>query len=240
MRENFVNGKIYHLYNRGADKRPIVCDEHDRFRFVRSLFEFNDIDSRPNPIRSSKIQSVEVGLQQIGKYKKEEKRESRKLLIDIIAFCLMDNHYHLMVRQRVDGGISKFVQKFGTGYTHYFNQRHERSGVLFQGKFKSVLVSGDSQFNFLPLYIHANPLDKKFKGWREKEMENPKQAIEFLKKYRWSSFLDYVGIKNFPSVTQRELLLEYFGGERNVEKMFEQWLKDMNEDWNDRKRITFE
>ncbi|MFA5871055.1 MAG: transposase [Candidatus Paceibacterota bacterium] len=239
MRENFVNGKIYHLYNRGADKRSIVCDDHDRFRFTHSLFEFNNSDSLLHFSRRSS-QLVEVGLRPIGSGEKIQKREPRKFLVDLIAFCLMDNHYHLMVRQRVDGGVSKFVQKFGTGYTHYFNQRHERSGVLFQGKFKSVPVSDDAQFNFLPFYIHANPFDKKFKEWREKEMKNPKQAIEFLKEYRWSSFPDYVGIKNFPSVTQRELLLDYFGGEKEIEKAFAQWLRDMNEDWSERKRIAFE
>ncbi|TSC52156.1 MAG: hypothetical protein LiPW41_367 [Parcubacteria group bacterium LiPW_41] len=232
MRENFVNGKIYHLYNRGVDKRPIVRDDHDHFRFIHSLFEFNNENqSVPHLHR----QLSEVGPRTIGR-----NREPRKLLVDLIAFCLMDNHYHLMVRQRVDGGISKFVQKFGTGYTMYFNEKHERSGVLFQGKFKSVLVSDDSQFNFLPFYIHANPLDKKFKEWRSKEMKNPKQAIEFLKEYRWSSLPDYVGVKNFPSVTQRELLLEYFEGEKGMEKALIQWLKNMNEDWSERKHITFE
>jgi hypothetical protein len=103
-----------------------------------------------------------------------------------------------------------------------------------------VPVGDDSQFNFLPFYIHANPLDKKFKEWRKKEMKNPKQAMEFLKEYRWSSFPDYVGIKNFPSVTQRELLLDYFGGEKETEKAFAQWLRDMKEDWSERKRVIFE
>ena len=233
-----MNGKIYHLYNRGADKRPIVYDNHDRFRFIHSLFEFNDVDSVLNVCRRSN-QLIEVRPQSIERVE-EKSRKPRKFLVDLIAFCLMDNHYHLMVRQRVDGGISKFVQKFATGYTMYFNERHERSGVLFQGKFKSVPVSDDSQFNFLPFYIHANPLDKKFKEWRNREINNPKQAIEFLKEYRWSSFPDYVGIKNFPSVTQRELLLEYFEGEKGVESSFRRWLKNMNEDWSERKHITFE
>lgn len=239
MRENFVNGKIYHLYNRGADKCPIVHNDNDRFRFVHSLFEFNNSDSLCHFSRRSP-QLVEVRLRPVGDEGKIQKREPRKFLVDLIAFCLMDNHYHLMVRQRVDGGISKFVQKFSTGYTHYFNQRHERSGVLFQGKFKSVPVSDDSQFNFLPFYIHANPLDKKFKEWRNREIKDQKQAMKFLREYRWSSFPDYIGIKNFPSVTQRELLLEYFEGEKEVEKAFAQWLRNMNEDWGERKRIIFE
>lgn len=238
MRKKFVNGNIYHLYNRGAGKCPIVCDNHDRFRFIHSLFEFNDVDSVLNVCRRSN-QLIEVRPQSIERVRGKG-RKPRKFLVDLIAFCLMDNHYHLMVRQRVEGGISKFVQKFGTGYTMYFNEKHERSGVLFQGKFKSVPVSDDAQFNFLPFYIHANPLDKKFKEWRNKEMKNPKEAIEFLKEYRWSSFPDYVGVKNFPSVTQRELLLEYFEREKGMEGSFKQWLKNMNEDWNERKRITFE
>jgi putative transposase len=136
MRENFVNGKIYHLYNRGADKRPIVSDDHDRFRFIHSLFEFNN--------ENQSIPHLHRQLSEVGPRTIKRSREPRKFLVDLIAFCLMDNHYHLMVRQRVDGGVSKFVQKFGTGYTMYFNERHERSGVLFQGKFKSVPVGDDS------------------------------------------------------------------------------------------------
>ena len=118
------------------------------------------------------------------------------------------------------------MQKLGTGYTGYFNNKYQRSGCLFEGKYKAVLVQKDAHFIHLPYYIHANPLDLmklKDRGHTEKE-------LTFLTSYRWSSYPDYVGKKNFPSVTQREFLLSSFGNTEQHKKDFTQWLRLNNED----------
>lgn len=221
----FVNNGIYHVYNRGVEKRKIFLDNQDYFRAVHDLFEFND----KNPAltlyyKQANLKSYEVEPHKIG----GKEKEPRKLLVRVLAFCLMPNHFHLLLQQAANDGIIKFMQKIGTGYTMYFNQKYERVGPLFQGRFKAKLVDRESHFIHLPYYIHCNPLDLKFPGWREKEIKDHKKAMEFLEEYRWSSFPDYIGKKNFPSVTQREFLSEFFSGSEQYKKDTLAWLKEID------------
>ncbi len=199
-RPQFVTGEVYHVYNRGTDKRTVFVDDTDYLRAVHDMFEFNDTKPAVN-LTYHYAKSKEVGLPKL-------KRRPRNLLVEILCFCLMPNHYHMMLRQVVDGGISTFMRKFGTGYTNWFNQRYERSGVLFQGKFKAVHVVRDEHFLYLPHYIHLNPLDIYQSKWKEDLIVDVKGAIEFLDTYRWSSYGDYVGKGDFTSLTQnRQLIL---------------------------------
>lgn len=222
----FTNNKIYHVLNRGVEKRNIFIDNHDYLRFIHCLFEFNDINPANNAFYHFHKLTNEVEPRYIGKEQKP-----RKLLVKILAFCLMPNHFHLLLQQIRDGGIVKFMQKLGTGYTMYFNKLRERVGPLFQGKFKAVLVDEEAHFLHLPYYIHLNPLDLKFPEWRNYGGSTSldwKGATKFLEKYRWSSYLDYIGKKNFPSVTQREFLTEFFGGPEQYKKDTIKWLKDLS------------
>jgi len=206
---SFVTGAIYHIFNRGIDKRLIFLDDKDHLRFIHDLFEFNDLNPALNVayFYSKSTKSMEVSLPYIS-----QMSEPRELLVDLLAFSLMPNHYHLMVRQKRDGGITEFMRKLGTGYTNFFNQKYERAGALFQGCFKAIIVKRESHFMHLPYYIHSNSLDLRFPEWRSGQIKDLDKAIKFLKNYRWSSFPDYIGKNNFPSLTQREFLLEFFGG----------------------------
>lgn len=218
----FVNEGIYHVYNRSVEKREIFVDDQDRFRFIHDLFEFNDEAPAVNLYyKRPLIQSYEAKPRKI-------EQQKRKLLVEILAFVVMPNHFHLLLRQIKENGISNFMHKLGTGYTMYFNQKYERAGSLFQGTYKAILVNQEAHFIHLPYYIHLNPLDLKFPEWRDREIKNYKQAMKFLENYRWSSFLDYIGKKNFPSVTQREFLNEFFEGPENYKKDAMKWLKEMD------------
>jgi len=218
----FVNEGIYHVYNRSVEKREIFVDDQDRFRFIHDLFEFNDEAPAVNfYYKRPLIQSYEAKPRKI-------EQQKRKLLVEILAFVVMPNHFHLLLRQIKENGISNFMHKLGTGYTMYFNQKYERAGSLFQGTYKAILVNQEAHFIHLPYYIHFNPLDLKFPEWRDREIKNYKQAMKFLENYRWSSFLDYIGKKNFPSVTQREFLNEFFEGPENYKKDAMKWLKEMD------------
>jgi len=205
----FVNNEIYHIYNRGVEKRDIFSEEKDYFRFIHDLLEFNDILSAGR--------FSEVGLPKV--------ENPRKLLINILAFCLMPNHYHLLLMQKKEGGITKFMRKMGTGYTNYFNKKYDRVGPLFQGKFKAKLVKNDEYLLHLSNYIHLNPIELVEREWPQQKIENINKAKLFLKNYKWSSLSDYLGKQNFPSITQREFLMKFFNNDHEVyEQTIFSWL----------------
>ena len=222
---------IYHVLNRGVDKRTIFLDKTDHYRFVHDLFEFNDENLTFNSRYSFSLNSIDIGRRYI---------KPRKLLVDILAFCLMPNHYHLLIKPRGDNSLSAFMKKLNMGYAKYFNIKYNRSGALFQGKYKAVSVISDTHFIHLPYYIHFNPLDIKFPEWRGRKIKNVKRAIEFLSSYRWSSHLDYSGEKNFPSVTNRTFLLEYFGGHKEYSKNIESWLSALDPEDENLKPLLLE
>ena len=176
--------EFWHLIGRGVDKRDVVLDDEDRVRFIHDLYVFNDLNPTLNFILSGR----------------HENNQKRDCLIDIHAFCLMKNHYHLLVSERIEGGISLFMRKLNMGYTKYFNEKYERSGALWQGKCRKILIQRDAHFLYIPFYIHLNPLDYFAPEWRKGEVKNVQKALEALRNYRWSSHLDYLGVRNFPSL----------------------------------------
>jgi len=205
---------------------------------VHDLFEFNDEASAEDPRfyfsrpSMSKKKCPEVRPLDIENWGEEiegkEKRKPRKFLIEILCWCLMRNHFHLLVRQLKDGGAVRFMQKLGTGYSMFFNQKYERNGTLFQGRFKAVHVVRDEHLTYLPFYIHANPLDNLEPEWRKGKIKNLEKIENFLKTFRWSSHLDFSGKKNFPSVSQRDFFGDIYGGEEKYRALFKKWLTEMN------------
>ena len=211
--------KILHIYNRGVDKRNIFQEDKDRIRLVLDLFEFNSTETSE---KNTKRRIEDIDEENI---KKERKGSP---LVNILAFCLMPNHFHLMLQEIKKDGIQKFMQKIGIAYTMYFNIKYERSGSLFQGTYKSAEVKKDAHLLHLPYYIHLNPLDLKFPEWRNGGVENPRKAMEYLSGYRWSSHLDYIGTPNFPLVTNRKFLMDFFNGPDKYEKEITNWLQNPN------------
>jgi len=222
-RRNIITGEIFHIINRGTDKRKIFLDDQDYFRFIHDLFEFNDINAAFNLGRFLKhSQLIDFRSQSIGKLR------PRKLIVEILAFCLMPNHFHLLLKQKKDNGITKFMQKLGAGYANYFNQKYERTGHLFQGKFKAINVNRQEYLEYLSYYIHFNALDLIEPGWRKGKIKDYQKAISFLDTYRYSSHLDYAGKKNFPSVIQRDFLLNILNGGKNYKESVKKWLNEIS------------
>ncbi|TSC53449.1 MAG: hypothetical protein LiPW39_258 [Parcubacteria group bacterium LiPW_39] len=147
----FSTGQYYHIYNRGVDKRNIFLDSRDYDRFLLTLNLLND-----------KQKNLMIRWRDFRKKTKNAlisdflKPSFRSPLIEIIAYCLNPNHYHLILRQDIDRGIEKFMHKVGTSYTKYFNLKNKRSGVLFQGKFKAVLIESDEYLLYLSAYVNGN------------------------------------------------------------------------------------
>lgn len=138
-----ITGEYYHVYLRGVEKRDIVLDSEDIDRFLLSLTTFNTTE----PVGSIYEHS----------FRKENQLGSlTSKLVEIIAFNILQNHYHLLLRQSVDGGISKFMQSFNGGYTKYFNHRYKRAGVLFQGTFGSAHIKTDAHLRYTAAYVNLN------------------------------------------------------------------------------------
>jgi len=182
--------ELYHVLNRGVEKRDIFLDDGDRVRFVHNLYEFND--TRPANNTTRHMNDL-VG-----------RSWEREPLVQIHGWCLMGNHYHLLLSEAegVEGGLTKFIMKLNVGHAKFFNEKYKRSGALFQGRTKKVLIKRDAHFLHILNYIHLNPLDRlpDAKHWRERRVEDVSRALAHLHAYRWSSFLDYCGQKNFPSL----------------------------------------
>src|SRR3989338_2137367 len=218
--------ELYHVLSRGVDKRVIFNNNKDYFRFVHNLFVLNDKNSvtASGYFFNKADKSAETF--QNGKSKN---KEPRKLLVKIHTFCLMPNHYHLLLSPLVEDGIVKFMRKLNISYAKYFNIKNERKGALFESRYKSILVKDENHFLYLPYYIHMNPLDLYSPEWREERISRPKEAMLFLEKYRWSGLPDYIGIKNFPSVTSRNFLQEVLGSSKKYQSNFLVNLQEMKE-----------
>lgn len=223
--------ELVHALNRGVDKRNIFLDTQDYARFVHDMFEFNSTLPAGNTYRHFDPLTMRniVSPSLLGD-KKGRNADSHERLVDIHGWVLMKNHYHLLLSERVEGGLSLFLRKLNIGYAKYFNEKYERSGTLFQGRTKKVLISEQSQFLYILHYVHLNPLDylEGSEDWRVRDhgsVLSVSTALSYLQTYRWSSYLDYCGIHNFPSILTTSL----FKNEdvfNDIQKSVKDYLRD--------------
>ncbi len=210
--------ELYHALNRGVEKRSLFQNDSDRIRFVHDLYEFND--TKP---AGSVYHSFRRG--DILDFVNPDIR-GRERIVDIHGWCIMGNHYHLLLSEVREGGISLFLRKLNVGYANYFNEKYKRSGTLFQGRTKKIHINADAYFLHILHYIHLNPLDflKGAESWRTLDIQDAKKALQHLEKYRWSSYLDYCGKRNFPSIITKELFGDVF---RDYRKKIINYLRDI-------------
>jgi len=189
-----VTGEYYHIYNRGVDKRNIFISKKDLERFIESIIEFNQTEpiiSLANIRKSKQTQIVPKALS--------------VSLVSIVAYCLNPNHFHFVLKQLVDGGIAKFMQKLQGGYTYYFNVSHSRSGSLFQGTFKSHHIVNDNYFNKIIGYVNKN--------YQIHNIPKNKMHLVFASDHEYEN-------NNFKVVSKKEgeRTLEIFEGNVNFKK----------------------
>lgn len=144
-KEVFANGEFYHIYNRGVDKRDVFMDKNDFERFLQSIKEFNVIDPIGSIYENSFVQNTYF-----------DSKRKHKPLVNFVAYCLNSNHYHFILQQVAEKGVEKFMQRLGTGYTKYFNNKHRRSGILFQGVFKAKHIDTNEYLLHLSAYVNLN------------------------------------------------------------------------------------
>lgn len=214
-----LSEEIYHVYNRGAHKELIFKDFSDYRRFSLLLYLANSSARLhlSNTLRQyqgpSLLQIYESGL-------------ADKALVDVLAYCLMPNHFHLLLRQKAESGVSQFMKKLMTGYSMYFNLKHDHSGVLFQGRFKSRHVNSDEYFRYIFSYIHLNPMDLFDSEWKEKP-KDPVAIGSFLKDFDHSSYPDY-SRKNRPEreILSIETVQGLLGNPNNIDELLSSFQYD--------------
>ncbi len=223
-KEKFVTGEIYHVVIRAIDENVIFKNVDDYYRGIFSLYEFNT--TKAVVIRDRR--KVRSHIKKILRKANRDPRfaaDSRDKIVEVLAFCFMPNHLHLLVRQSRSDGITKFMTKLGIGYGKYFNTKYGRKGYIFQNRFKAVHIKSDKQLKIVFAYIHSNPISLIEPKWKERGIRNPNKVIKFLESYKWSSYLDYLGLANFPSVTEREFILEILGGQGKCKEFLEDYVK---------------
>ncbi len=203
MRKNlFVNGEFYHIYNRGTDKRVVFPAVEDYDRFIQSMVEFNCLE----PIGSIYWNS----------FIKHQLSCRTTKLVNIISYCLNPNHFHMILQQNADNGISEFMKRLG-GYTRFINIKHKRSGVLFQGKFKSKHIDSHEYLLRVSSYVNLN-----------------NRAHRLTKDFR-SSWDEYIGqIKK--GLCSKDIILSQFKDKNEYKIFAEEALENILE----RKQITAE
>jgi putative transposase len=189
-RKNYVSNGYYHIYNRGVEKRIIFLDQQDYSVFLSYLKEYL-LPKNENELRE-KLANQNISYKEKDKISKLLRLNNFNEEISLLAYCLMPNHFHFMVKQQNFGAIDKFMNSLGTRYTMYFNRKYKRVGSLYQGVYKAVLIENDAQYLHLSRYIHQ-------------------QALE-LGNNQPSSFLDYLGMRKTHWINSDEIL-SYFSKE---------------------------
>ena len=208
---SFVPGEYYHIYNRGNSKQKIFHDKQDYERFIGLLYACNNQENFKifNIPKGQGLFSIDIS----------------KKLVDIGAYVLIPNHFHILITQGENGDISKFMQKVSTAYVIYYNKKYKRTGGLFEGKFKSQHAGNDRYLKYLFSYIHLNCLKLLSKDWKESGIRDKKKTLEYLLNYKYSSYVDYM---EFPRVQSKLLNIkafpEYFPGKLSFVKEIFEWI----------------
>ena len=183
---------FYHIYNRGVNKMNIFIDEQDKKVFLSRLKEnlFPELGmnlGKINKLNSTKIHTPYV----------------RKVLpansFSLVAYCIMPNHFHFLIKQNKEISISKLVGKITTSYSKYFNLKYKRVGAIFQDQFKAIHVDDNTYLLWLSEYIHLNPVVA--------------GLVKFAENWKWSSYQEFLN-KNKDNLCEKSIILDQF---KNIE-----------------------
>jgi len=207
---HFEENEFYHVYNRGIDKRTIFLDDAGKRRFLKLLYLCNS----SKPVNLRELPKGETFVLDRG-----------KRLVDVCAYCMMDNHFHLLLKEFKEGGLSLFMQKISTAYVMYFNERCQRTGALFEGSFRAKHVDNDRYLHYLLAYLHLNPVDMVQSGWKENGIKDLVKAKSHLEKYPYSSYFEFTGRKRPErAVINKSSLPKYFSTSIEFGSFLVDWL----------------
>ena len=191
--KKFSNGSIAHIYNRGNNKEKIFFDEQDYRAFLFRLglcLGFSENELNKEKLTSMPYFRIRITAMERKNFK-------------LHAFCLMPNHFHLLIKQTGGISISKLISKLCTSYSKFINKKYKRIGHVFQDCFKTTQIENNTQLMWTSAYIHMNPV-------KDKIVKHPAEYI-------WSSYNDYASNRNL-IIVSKKLLLETFGDKKDFVK----------------------
>ncbi|MGB3921765.1 MAG: transposase [Minisyncoccia bacterium] len=198
-------GEHYHICNRGTRKQAIfhAIGDYVRFLFLILYFQspvvFSNIGRHANWFVKHRVFNINV---------EDRKEVVYKRRVELVAFCLMPNHFHLLVKEIEDGGIASYMQRVLNSYTKYYNRKYQKSGHLFQGPYRAIHVKTNEQLLYLSTYIHRNP--RELAGWKNKEDQ-----------YVWSSYQDFIKDNRWDELIQPGIIDEQFKNKDGYQKFVE-------------------
>ncbi len=215
-KHTFIEGEYYHIYNRGVDKRDIFLDDSDYKRFLILLYICNSCEKLPDHYFDNKDKTISEWFS----------GRSKNTFVDIGGYCLMPNHFHLIVRSGGAGSVSSFLKKLCTAYAMFFNAKYNRSGILFQGRFRSKHVDEDEYLKYIFSYIHLNPLELYDTDWKTRGVKDVALSKKYLYTYPFSSLLDMDSKKPRPqnSIINRNTFPRYFNSGKEVSDHIDDFL----------------
>ncbi len=204
---NLSNGEYYHLYNRGNNKQIIFHNDGDRLYFQKLLRSLNT--EKRTALRD--VETVSTN-------------ESERI-VSIGAYCCMPNHFHILLKQEKDNGASLFMKKVLTAYVMYFNKKYNRSGGLFEGRFKSKHADTDNYLKYLFAYIHLNPIKINPNTWSKDSDYKKVDSLMSIHNYKFSSLQDYLGVSRVENdILHKESFPNYFLSKDGVLKNLKTWI----------------
>lgn len=235
IKRQFENGEIYHITARRIGNELLFGDDIDLYRGIYGIYEFNNakpVEIRQRRIERARFKETLARFEANGGLPSVSFKDKREKLVEVLAFALMPNHIHLLVRQLVNNGISAYMQKMGSGYASWFKEKYEQKqklkGHFYQDRFNAVHIEDEGQLKTVLIYIFTNAIALIEPGWKERGVVSIEKSIEFLEqKYRWSSYWDCLGKKNFPSIiaTEKDFVMEMLGGAEGCKKAVDGWIK---------------
>lgn len=224
-RPQLINNEIYHISSRAVGDTVIFKDQNDLYRGVYSIYEFND----KNPVEIWEKRRLRMNFKKRQAYFEKVGRptsqflDSRDRFVDVFAFSLMPNHFHLILKQAKDNGVSEFMKKVNGGYAKFFNEKYHRKGHLFN-KFYPVHIKDDDQLKNAFTYVHTNRISLIEPKWKENGIKDVEKVKKYLENDKWHSYPDYLGKKNFPSVTERDFYLKVMEGAEGCRAEVDNWI----------------
>ena len=220
----FEVGSYAHIYNRGNRKEPIVCDAKDRWHFLRILYYLNHQRSIPNLFRE---------LQELlksdfnNRFRWPEQLGNRSPLVKILVFKLKENHFHMILKQEVEDGIRIFMQRAGIAMAKRFNERYQKVGSLFQGRYKGKLIEKDEYIMYLSVYIQVINAFEEYPEGLEKALQEFDKAYEWAADDPYNSLGDYAGKRNSP-IIDKDILGEMFPTPHSYKEFAKQCIFSIN------------